>query len=150
MIFQNARAQSDIPDLFLNSIDGEQLNTKDIFNGEQPILLVFWASWCVHTSTGLTTIQDDYLEEWQSLFNIKVVAVSVDDMKTSNRAVMVANSQGWEYDIFLDVNGDFKRAMGVNSAPHVFIIDLTGKIMWQQNVYTDGDEERIQEELFKL
>jgi peroxiredoxin len=113
-------------------------------------LLVFWATWCSHTSTGLTTIQDDYLIDWIDDYNLKIVAVSVDDSKTSNRAVTIANTNAWEFDVFIDENGDFKRAMGVNSAPYIFLIDSSGKIIWQQNAYLDGEEDRIEEKLSKL
>lgn len=138
-----------IPQMHLQSIDGQEMSTEEVFNEGQPILLVFWATWCSHTLTGLTTIQDDYLIDWVEDYNIKVIAVSVDDMKTSNRAVTLANTNAWDFDVFLDVNGDFKRAMGVNNAPHVFLLDSQGEIIWQQNAFMEGDEDRIEEFLIE-
>jgi cytochrome c biogenesis protein CcmG/thiol:disulfide interchange protein DsbE len=149
-IFNLTFSQNDIPSTQLTSMDGDNVNSDEVFAAGQPILLVFWATWCTHTSTGLTTIQDDYFDDWKEQFNIKVVAVSVDDAKSSNRVPLVANTKGWEFDIFLDLNGDLKRAMGVNNAPFVFLLDSEGKIIWQQNAYNEGDEERIEEELSKL
>lgn len=138
-----------VPSMQLQAINGEEKNTSEVFSNGQPIILIFWATWCNHTLTGLTTIQDDYLEDWIEKYNVKVVAVSVDDVKTSNRAITIANSKGWDFEVFLDVNGDFRRAMGVNNAPHVFLINSDAEIVWQQNAYLDGDEDRIEELLIK-
>lgn len=138
-----------IPSMQLKSIDGQEKNTGDIFTSGQPVLLIFWATWCNHTSTGLTTIQDDYLVDWIDTYNLKVIAVSVDDVKTSNRAITVANTNGWEFEVYLDVNSDFRRAMGVNNAPHVFLFNSDGEVIWQQNAYMDGDEDRIEQLLIE-
>ena len=35
--------------------------------------------------------------------------------------------------------------MGVNNAPHVFLLNSEGEIVWQQNAYMDGDEDRIEQ-----
>jgi len=47
----------------------------------------------------------------------------------------------------LDPNGDFKRAMNVQNAPHVFVLDGEGKIVYNHAGYTDGGEEDIYEAL---
>lgn len=138
-----------IPSMQLKSIDGQEKRTDEVFINGQPVLLIFWATWCNHTLTGLTTIQDDYLIDWIDVYNLKLVAVSVDDVKTSNRAITIANTNGWEFEIFLDLNGDFKRAMGVNNAPHVFLLNAEREIIWQQSAYMNGDEDVIEELLFK-
>jgi len=142
--------QSEIPEMNLQSIDGENISTSEIFNNERPVLLIFWATWCTHTTTGLTEIQEEYIVDWQEQFNIKLVAVSIDDAKSVNRAVTVAKVNGWDFEIFLDVNGDFKRAMGVNTSPYLMLLDTNGKKIWQQNSYMQGDEEIIEQELLKL
>jgi hypothetical protein len=30
------------------------------------------------------------------------------------------NGKGWEYEVLLDANSEFKRAMNVNAIPHTF------------------------------
>ena len=56
------------------------------------------------------------------------------------------SSRSWEYEVYLDPNGDFKRALNVNNIPHTFLVNGKGEIVWQHNSYTPGDEE----ELFEL
>ena len=50
----------------------------------------------------------------------------------------------------MDVNGDFKRAMGVNNVPHTFLVDTNGVIVYSHNNYAPGDEDRLYEEILKL
>ena len=57
---------------------------------------------------------------------------------------------GCDYDVLLDPNGDFKRAMGVNMIPAVFIVDGDGKIVDSRTGYTDGSEEHLIEKIREL
>jgi cytochrome c biogenesis protein CcmG/thiol:disulfide interchange protein DsbE len=57
--------------------------------------------------------------------------------------------KGWDYTILLDPNGDFKRAMNVNSVPHTFLFDGNGKLVAQHNNYSAGDEDNLFEEIKK-
>jgi hypothetical protein len=40
--------------------------------------------------------------------------------------------------------------MNVNNVPHTFIVDGSGKIVWQHNSYAEGDEEHLHEALKKI
>ena len=62
----------------------------------------------------------------------------------------LVDSNGWEYDVLLDPNGDFKRAMGVNMIPHVFIVDGQGKIVESRSGYTEGGEAHLIEKVREL
>ena len=58
--------------------------------------------------------------------------------------------KGWEYEIYIDENQDFKRAMNVNNVPHTFIINGKGEIVWSHNSYSDGDEDVLYENIKAL
>ena len=62
----------------------------------------------------------------------------------------LANAQAWDFDVLLDVNGDFKRAMNVTNPPHVFVVDGQGNVVFQHNGYSDGSEEELIEVVRKL
>jgi hypothetical protein len=59
-------------------------------------------------------------------------------------------SSGWEFEVLLDPAGEFMRAMGVMNAPHTFMYNGDGKLVWSHNNYAEGDEEELYEELLKL
>ncbi len=53
----------------------------------------------------------------------KVIAVSIDQAQNINKVKPLVDGEGWEYEVLLDPNSEFRRAMGVEMIPHVFIID---------------------------
>ena len=60
------------------------------------------------------------------------------------------NASDWEYDIYLDPNGELKRAMGVSTVPHTFLLNGKKQIVWQHRGYVDGDENKLFSEIKKL
>jgi hypothetical protein len=58
--------------------------------------------------------------------------------------------KNWEYEVLLDPNGDFKRAMNVNNVPHLFILDKNKIIVYQQNSAAPGDDEKLFELVKKI
>lgn len=112
-------------------------------------MISFWATWCSPCKKELNTIHDLY-PDWQDETGVTLVAVSVDDEKTKRQVAVYSNGKAWDYEILLDPNGDFKRAMGVNNVPHTFLIDTEGNIVYSHNNYAPGDEEELYEEILKL
>ncbi len=136
-------SQSDIPSVDIKTLGGETFNTTNISN-DGPIFLSFWATWCKPCVQELMAINENY-SDWQEETGLKVYAVSIDDTKSSNRVAPFVNGKAWDFEVLLDTNSDFKRAMNVINVPHSFIIDKSGKIIWQHTSYSPGDEDEIYE-----
>jgi alkyl hydroperoxide reductase subunit AhpC len=81
--------------------------------------------------------------DWQEETGVKLIAVSIDKAQDESKVKPLVNSKGYEYQVLLDPNGDFKRAMGVNMVPTVFIIDGKNNIVETRTQYTDGSEEHL-------
>lgn len=141
--------EKEIPAVDLKNVSGETIGTDKISNDGKPIIISFWATWCAPCKKELNTINDLYID-WQDETGVKLVAVSVDDERTKNRVVPYVDSKSWEYEILLDPNGDFKRAMGVNNVPHTFVIDGDGKIVYSHNNYAPGDEYELYDKILEL
>lgn len=138
-----------LPSVDLKTMDGETINTAELSNDGKPIIISFWATWCKPCLQELIAISEVYAD-WQEETGVLLVAVSIDDAKSSAKVPTVVNGRGWEYMVLLDVNQDFKRAMGVNNPPHTFILDGNGKIIWQHTGYMQGDEEEYYEVLKQI
>jgi len=143
-----AWAQS-LPNVSLKDIEGNAIQTADLVQEEGPTVFCFWATWCSPCKRELNNYAELY-EDWVDETGVKVVAVSIDDMRSMNRVAPYVNSVGWEYDILLDPNRDFARALNVNNVPHTFVVDTEGNVVWSHNNYADGDEYELYEELLKL
>jgi cytochrome c biogenesis protein CcmG/thiol:disulfide interchange protein DsbE len=138
-----------LPSVNIKDMSGNPVNTAEVKNDGNPIVITFWATHCKCCKGQLATYSEEY-ETWQEETGVKIVAVSVDDAKTTNSVEPMVNASGWEFDIWMDPNGEFKRAMGVNQTPHTFLLDGNLNIVYSHNNFIAGDEEILYEEIAKV
>lgn len=135
-------AQSRIPSVTLQGLDGKKVDTRTWSNDGKPMIINFWATWCAPCKRELSAISDKY-PTWQKETGVKLIAVSIDDARSMARVSPYVNGQDWDYEFYLDPNGDLKRALNVNNIPHTFLVNGKGEIVWQHANYEPGDENEL-------
>jgi cytochrome c biogenesis protein CcmG/thiol:disulfide interchange protein DsbE len=133
----------------LTDLKGQPYKSSDIAKDGKVTVISFWATWCVPCKKELNTINEVY-EEWQKKYDMKLVAISIDDSRSSTKVKPYMDGQRWEFDVLLDINQDFKRALNIQSVPYTLLLDKNGKIVYQHSGYVDGDEIILEEEIHEV
>lgn len=142
-------AQNNLPKVELTKVNGGTINTSTFNNDGKPMVISFWATWCKPCLRELGAITEVY-EDWQDDLGVKLIAISIDDSRNMAKVGPAATTNGWEFEVYIDLNQDFKRSMGVNNIPHTFVIDGKGNVVWQHTGYALGDEDELYEVLEKV
>ena len=138
-----------LPSVQLKDVDGNAVNTAELSNDGKPFVISFWATWCKPCQRELKAIHEVY-PDWQDETGMKLIVVSIDEAQNAERVKTTIDGRGWEYEVVLDPNGEFKRQMGVQNPPDTFIVDGKGNIVWSHQGYTDGSEEEIIEKIREI
>lgn len=147
MVANTAYAQ--LPSVKLKDINGKVIDTATLSNDGKPFIISFFATWCKPCNRELKAINEVY-PDWQDETGVRVIAVSIDEAQNAQKVKPMVDAAGWEYQVLLDPNSDFRRAMGVNMIPHVFVIDGNGKIAESRSGYTEGGEQHLIEKVKEL
>lgn len=135
-----------LPDVKVRNQEGDVLQTRSLVDGSTPLIISFWSTTCKPCIKELDAIAEQ-MEEWLGQAQFRVVAVSVDDARSSSRARSLAAGRGWDEHFILlyDENQDFKRALNVTNTPQVFILDKHGKQVYAHTGYMPGSEAELLE-----
>jgi cytochrome c biogenesis protein CcmG, thiol:disulfide interchange protein DsbE len=146
---QDKESKRDLPKVDIKTLGGSNINTSVFDNGGKPIIIDFWATWCKPCIEELNVIHEVYAD-WQKETGVKLITISLDDARTMQRVAPFVNGKGWNYEPYIDVNGDFKRAMNVNMPPHTFVLNGNKEIVWQHVGFAEGNEEELYEAVKKV
>ena len=142
-------AQQRLPSTTVQTMEGKKVDSRTFSNDGKPIIINFWATWCAPCKKELSAIAEKYAD-WQARTGVKLIAISIDDARSMARVKPYVAGQDWEYEVYLDPNGDLKRALNVNNVPHTFLVNGDGEIVWQHNNYEPGDENELFQQVLKL
>jgi len=138
LLAYDSNSQRFIPDIGLKTINSESVKSLEAINQDGFTIISFWATWCIPCINELDAI-NEVISDWNEKENIKVLAISTDDPRSKKRVRPMVNGKDWGFEVILDSNQQFKRAMGVVGIPHT-IVTYKSEIIHRRIGYTPGEE----------
>jgi peroxiredoxin len=149
-VFAVSAAMAQLPNVKVKNAKGAEVSTSTILDAKKPTIISFWSTTCKPCILELNTINDQ-LVDWLDEADFQVVAVSIDDVRSSSKAKSLAAGNGWDdFTVLYDENQELKRAMNVTIVPQVYVLDASGKIVYQHTGYTAGSEMELLEQVKAL
>ena len=125
----------------LVTLDGTTTSSSEIFRGEQPIILIFWKTYEKECCNHITSMVDAHSDLPETV-DARLVCICIDCNGQTHHVKPFVNGKNWDFEVYIDKNGDFKRAMGVSDTPFTMLY-YNEKIVCQYNGYCSGTEEMI-------
>jgi len=115
------------PDWTLQSASGESVTLSDV-TAEQPVILLFWATWCPYCKALMPHVQSIQLEYGDE---VRVFAIHFRDDKGD--PVAYIRNAGYDFTLLRDGN-DVAELNGIWGTPGLLVIDRDRNVRF--NLYT--------------
>ena len=137
------------PSVSLQDSAGKAVTTASLIDHKTPFVISIWMTTCKPCLKELDTLAEEF-PDWDGGFPLRIYAVSMDDSRSTKRAVAMAQGRDWDgITALFDVNADLRRALNVSSVPQVFVYDRDGKLFWTHIGYRPGDEQELLDQVRK-
>jgi hypothetical protein len=140
-------AQSNyIPLTELTTLEGVRVTTRDIFDDSDITILVFFKTCNQKCCQQLDAMQDIWQDSLADK-GVQLVAVCVDGVGDWSHVRPLVNGNCWEFDTYIDLNCDFKRAMNVSHIPCTIMLDATQNLLCRYNGFCSGIDKMMCEKV---
>lgn len=113
------------PDFNITSFEGEQYSL-DSLRGT-PIVINFWASWCVECYKEAALLEQSYQD-----FKDDIVFLGIDYLDTDKEALAYLEQYGVTYPSGPDIQSAMAKAYRITGVPETFFVDRDGNIIHVQ------------------
>ncbi len=139
----NALAGKTAPPLRLKTLGGQDFDLAALRG--KPVLLDFWAIWCVPCRESMP-----HLAQLHSEFKdkLEVVSISKDDDPQDAARFVAKHDYSWVQ--LADPQWESDKRWGSSGIPRMLLIDKDGKVLYESNGFDDVEEANIRSALHTM
>lgn len=127
------------PDFTLKDVSGKEYTLQGLLEGNQYLLVDFWASWCAPCRKGIPEMKE-FAKKYADK-GVAVVSISTDKDRAAWLKALEEEQMPWTN--LLDDAG-IKAKYGVEYIPSVFLIDATGIVLFEK-LYGEAIGQQLKE-----
>ena len=135
-----------LPYAELKTIDGLPTTTEYITEPGSVTILVFWKSCNKQCCENLDAMQEVWHESLEEE-GVKMIGICVDAVGSWDHIKPFVNGNSWDFDTYIDVNCDLKRAMNVTTVPCTILLDHRQNLICRYNGFCSGTEKMMCEKI---
>lgn len=126
------------PDFKLLDLNNKSY-TLSSYKGKQPVIMLFWTTWCPYCREELKVI--NRMDEELKKEKVEVLAINVGE--SLPKVSKFIKSYNLTYPVLLDQYGSVSRSYGVFGVPTYVIVDDKGNIRLQENYFPKEEYKKI-------
>ena len=128
------------PDFEVTTLAGKTFRLSD-YEGDKPVYLKFWATWCSYCKVEMPHLQSIYNQYGD---DVEVLAVNVGINDSVANIEQFFNQAGFNLPVAIDQQGDLVSDYGIVGTPHHVLIDKDGQIVYRTFLASDTLDEMIE------
>lgn len=134
--------QNKLPDVKLKNLDGHTVSLNELADSGIVTVIVFWKTTNNKCCDNLESLQEVY-EETTGGVEVNIISICVDATGTWSHIKPYVIAKGYDFDTYVDVNGDLKRAMQVSNLPCTLVFDQMNNQFCRYDNYCAGYAETL-------
>lgn len=137
------------PKVELKDLKGNKVKTEKFIDNNKITVVSFFATWCKPCQLEMDNISEIY-GDWVEEYDIEMVAISVDNARSTAKLNSLVKSKDWPYEILVDDKQQIQNILGFQTIPQTFLLDANGNIVYEHNGYKSGDEVELEDHIAEL
>lgn len=134
-------------DFSLEDLNGNTVTLTGLLE-KGPVMISFWALWCVPCKEEMKVMNDVYNKYKDSGF--VYVAMNQDTPKSSTKVKSYIESKEYNFIVLLDTDAHVFENFGGQNLPFSVLINKKGDVVKTYTGYFSGDEAKIENDIINL
>jgi peroxiredoxin len=134
------------PTVDLYSLEGNRFDASQLDNDGMPMVLLFFRTddnKCLETLYDICEAHENELADG----GVKLIAVCIDRSGKIHHVKPFIQGHALNVEVYVDKNGNFKRAMGIAGVPYTILYDQQMKVICEYNGYCAGAGDLVCEKM---
>ena len=127
MVNQVNSQNQNLPEIDIYTLDGERVSTNEVCNSGQSTVIIFWKSNDKTSLEQISMINEEYENSLKDK-NVKVIGICLDASGNMASIKPFVFGNNIDFEMYIDKNGDLKRAMNVSEFPYTIVINKINSI----------------------